>query len=70
MSFWHDLFHFQQRDDVVRGIDRIESHYEDRKTELEKIQKGVDPLKNLLLDMEEAFKKKGTQDSDEDGNPG
>ncbi len=56
MGFWHDLFHLHSRDDVVKSIDRIEGHYEGRKTELENIQKCVDPLKNMLLALEESFK--------------
>ena len=36
--------------------DRIENHYVEIKTKLEHIQRSIDPISRLLLDMEFYFK--------------
>ncbi len=45
------------REDLIEHVDRIEGHYKDIKTDLEKIQKSIDPIARLLVDMESQFKK-------------
>ncbi len=50
--------HFKtSREDIIEHVDRIEGHYKDIKTDLEKIQKSIDPIARLLIDMETQFKK-------------
>jgi len=50
--------HRNERDEIHEVINRVEDHYKNVKTDLEDIQRRIDPLKELLLEMGETFGKK------------
>ena len=52
------LFTLIGKNDIIEHIDKIEEHYKDIKTDLEKIQKSIDPMSKLLLEMETYFRKR------------
>ncbi len=54
---WLKKYFKTPREDLIEHIDRVEGHYKDIKTDLEKIQKSIDPIARLLIDMETQFKK-------------
>jgi hypothetical protein len=53
----HLEYYQSDRDHLIEQIDRVETHYKDIKSDLEKIQESIDPLKTMLIDMERAFRK-------------
>ena len=51
-SIWKD------KKEIIEHIERVEEHYRDIKTDLENIQKSIDPMSKLLLEMETYFRKR------------
>lgn len=65
VDFNHWVKH-DERQEISEIIDRVEGHYRDIKTDLENIQDSIDPLKQMLLEMDQAFRKRNHQRDGDD----
>ncbi len=60
MSWIYDLLRLKAEGvrHVVEHAHHVEENHKDIKCELENIKKRIDPLKDMLLDMERVFREK------------
>jgi prefoldin subunit 5 len=52
---WRSLFHITSQKEIHQMLDKIDAQYKDLKQDVFKLQQSIDPISDLISELEKAF---------------